>query len=73
MILVSQDDHGLVHLRHSRLAEAEPGRTTFTMTWDEWEDLLFRAACYELERRKLPCTQPLENVLADRLVLSGPH
>ena len=70
-ILVAQDDHGYVQLRHGRWAATEPGRATFTMTADEWEDLLFRAASYELERRKLPRTLPLEDVLADRLVLRG--
>lgn len=68
MIDVTQTDHGLVVLRHSRWAATEPGRSTFTMSWDEWEDLLWRAAGGGLERRMLPRALPLEDVLSERLV-----
>ena len=67
MIDVSADKYGNVTFRHSRHAETEPGRATFTMTGPEWEDLLWRAASYELERRRLPATVPLADVLSGRM------
>lgn len=67
---VSQDGHGNVVLRHGRWAATEPGRATFTMSPYEWEELLWRAASYALEPRRLPRTLPLEDTLSDRLVLN---
>ncbi len=63
MIDVSADKYGNVTFRHSRYAEAEPGRSTFTMTGHEFNDLRWRMACYELEDWKLPRTVPLGDVL----------
>ena len=71
-IVVSRDERGYVNLRHSRWAAAEPTRGVFTMTAEEWDDLLWRAACYELERRRLPSPLPLEDVLSDSLCLIPP-
>lgn len=68
MIVVEQDTYGNIHLRHDKWAGTEPGRCVFTMTWREWEDLLYRAASYELERRKLPQTRPLADTLGNRLM-----
>lgn len=67
MILVTQDGRGNVHLQHARRAADPSYGPGFTMTGHDWEDLLWRAACYELERRKLPSTLPLEDALGDRL------
>lgn len=74
MIVVEKDRFGNVVLRHSRWAVTEPGRCTFTMLPGEWEDLLWRAACYALETRKLPLgpeTIPLEDILDNRFMLTG--
>ena len=73
MISVTADEHGNVHLQHaSRAADPSYG-PGFVMTGRDWEGLLWRAACYELERRRLPRTLPLADTLGDRLVLSGPQ
>ena len=71
-IVVSRDKRGYVNLRHSRWAAAEPTRGVFTMTAEEWDDLLWRAACYELERRRLPSAAAAGRCPVGPLVLNSP-